>query len=79
MGLGLALAGSFMFTEGLKDLTGKPRPDLLARCKPDLSAASLNRYQVGGLENALSEGAIIVDWHICTNTDMSVLRDGFAS
>ncbi|PLB38761.1 PAP2 domain protein [Aspergillus candidus] len=36
LGLGLAVAGVFMATEGLKDLYGRPRPDLLARCDPDL-------------------------------------------
>ena len=56
MGLGVALAGAFSLTEGLKDLAGKPRPDILARCDPDLSPASLTRYQVGGLRRSLSRG-----------------------
>ena len=79
MGLALALAGAFMFTEGLKDLAGKPRPDLLARCDPDLSTASLSRYQVGGLQKSLSEASLVVDWHICRNRDKFVVNDGFAS
>lgn len=77
MGLGVAVAGAFMVTEGLKDLAGKPRPDLLARCNPDLS--NVNKYRVGGLGGALSEAVIVVDWHICQQTDQHVLRDGFAS
>ena len=73
MGLGVAIAGSFFFTEGLKDLSGKPRPDLLARCNPDLSALAIQKYRVGGVA-----GVRLVDWHICQNNG-SMLRDGFAS
>jgi len=77
MGLGFALAGAFFVTEGLKDLYGKPRPDLLARCDPDLS--SINQYIVGGLSRQLNLAPIIVDHRICRNQDLSVLHDGFAS
>ncbi|PIG85484.1 PAP2 domain protein [Aspergillus arachidicola] len=47
LGLGLAVAGAFMATEGLKDLYGRPRPDMLARCDPDLG--NIGDYVVGGL------------------------------
>ncbi|PKY07317.1 PAP2 domain protein [Aspergillus campestris IBT 28561] len=46
LGLALAVAGVFMATEGLKDLYGRPRPDLLARCDPDLE--NIGTYAVGG-------------------------------
>lgn len=82
MGLGVTLAGAFMVTEGLKDIYGKPRPDLLARCLPNLS--KLTQYAVGGLGleslgQRYGEAPVLVDWHICQQTDAGVLSDGFAS
>ncbi|EXJ77640.1 hypothetical protein A1O3_09868 [Capronia epimyces CBS 606.96] len=80
MGLGLALAGAFMITEGLKDLTGKPRPFMLAVCDPDTSPEAIRRYQVGGLGTSLSSAVpVVVDWHICRNTDKDKMRNAFAS
>jgi membrane-associated phospholipid phosphatase len=80
MGLGVALSGAFVITEGLKDLAGKPRPFLLAVCDPDLSPESIRRHQVGGLGSALDSAVpIIVDWHICRQTDQGKLRNAFAS
>lgn len=80
MGLGVALAGAFLITEGLKDLSGKPRPFMLAVCDPDLSAAALRRYQVGGLGTSVSSAVpVVVDWHICRATDKSKMRNAFAS
>jgi membrane-associated phospholipid phosphatase len=77
LGLGVALAGAFMVTEGLKDIYGKPRPDLLARCQPDLHAIA--KYAVGGIGQIYEEAPVVVDWHICQQSDNSILRDGFAS
>jgi membrane-associated phospholipid phosphatase len=77
MGLGVALAGAFMVTEGLKDIYGKPRPDLLDRCQPDL--AKLAQFVVGGLGQQFGEAPLLVDSRICQQTDNSILRDGFAS
>ncbi len=82
MGLGVALAGAFMVTEGLKDIYGKPRPDLLARCQPDLTRIA--QYAVGGLGltnlgERYGEAPVVVDWHICSSPDDSTLSDGFAS
>ncbi|KIX95397.1 uncharacterized protein Z520_08914 [Fonsecaea multimorphosa CBS 102226] len=80
MGLGVAVAGAFVITEGLKDLAGKPRPCLLAVCDPDLSPEAIRRHQVGGLGTSLQSATpIVVDWHICRTTDQSRLRDAFAS
>ncbi|KIW82476.1 hypothetical protein Z517_05503 [Fonsecaea pedrosoi CBS 271.37] len=80
MGLGVALAGAFVITEGLKDLAGKPRPFLLAVCDPDLSPEAIRRHRVGGLGTSLDSATpILVDWHICRTTDQSKLRNAFAS
>ncbi|KAI2837179.1 hypothetical protein CBS147343_6969 [Aspergillus niger] len=78
MGLGVALAGTFMATEGLKDLYGKPRPDMLARCDPDISA--INEYAVSGLGRRLAGAPTMVTWEICRNKGDETLKvDGFAS
>ncbi|KIW67530.1 hypothetical protein PV04_06775 [Phialophora macrospora] len=80
MGLGVALSGAFVITEGLKDLAGKPRPFLLAVCDPDLSPESIRRHQVGGFGSSLDSAVpIVVDWHICRQTDQGKLRNAFAS
>lgn len=82
LGLALALATAFMITEGLKDLAGKPRPHALAVCDPDLSAASISRWRVGGFGQAFdSTGAtpILVEAGICRNQNAADLRDAFAS
>ncbi|KAI9876621.1 MAG: hypothetical protein M1830_006085 [Pleopsidium flavum] len=77
MGLGLALASAFLLTDGMKYLFGKPRPDLLSRCNPDLK--NIQNYAVGGYGDQINEGILLVSWHICRQTDMSILNDGFAS
>lgn len=77
MGLGIALAGAFLVTEGMKDLYGKPRPDFLALCNPDLT--NIPAHTVGGLGGKLDEAPIIVAWTICKNTGSDVLQEGFAS
>lgn len=80
MGLGLSLASTFMITEGLKDLAGKPRPYAINKCNPDLSA--IDQYRVGGLGTSFDRtGAtpILVSSGICQVTDPAVLREIFAS
>lgn len=77
LGLGVALSGAFMVTQGLKDIYGKPRPDLLGRCQPDLS--KLAQFAVGGLGLQFGEAPVLVDSRICTQADSSILSDGFAS
>lgn len=76
MGLGVALAGAFVVTEGVKDIYGKPRPDLIARCDPDLN--NIGAFQVGGLGQRLGNAPIVVTAGICRNTG-STLDDGFTS
>ena len=77
LGLGLALASALCLTDGMKNLFGKPRPDLLSRCIPDV--ANLEKYVVGGYGGKVPEGMVLVSWEICTQTDLSILKDGFVS
>lgn len=77
MGLALALATAFIFTEGMKTVIGKPRPDLLARC--DLDPAVINNYALGGLGGELPLWNLLVSVTSCRQTDKSKLDDGFQS
>ncbi|KAM7202434.1 PAP2 superfamily domain containing protein [Rhypophila sp. PSN 637] len=79
--LGLALSGvaTWLITSGMKNLFGKPRPDLLSRCDPDL--ANISKYIVGfvgGTNNASIAGQL-VSAAICRTTDKHLLDDGFRS
>ncbi|KAL4796445.1 PAP2 superfamily-domain-containing protein [Aspergillus venezuelensis] len=77
LGLALACAGAFMATEGLKDLYGKPRPDMLARCDPDIE--NIARYAVSGLGQRLQGAPTMVSWDICRNKADMLRMDGFMS
>lgn len=66
MGLGLSLAVSFLITNGIKNVIGKPRPDLLAQCNPDLSKTLSST--VGGIGDQVNEGIQLVSWTICRDT-----------
>ncbi|GKZ24967.1 phosphatidic acid phosphatase type [Aspergillus brasiliensis] len=77
LGLALSLAGAFFITSGLKDVVGKPRPDLLARCQPDLT--NITAYAVGGLGLQREESPIMVTSAICQNPDSTVIKAGFAA
>ena len=77
MGLGLGLALTFFFTEGMKNLFGKPRPDLLARC--NLDPMAVQPHALGGYGNQLPEWNQLVSWTACRSTDRSTLDDGFMS
>ncbi|KAL2221322.1 PAP2 domain protein [Thermoascus aurantiacus ATCC 26904] len=77
MGLGVSLAGVYVATQGLKDLYGKPRPDLLDRCDPDLF--NIAAYAVSGLGERLMGAPTLVTWEICQNKSDMLRIDGFAS
>ena len=77
MGLALAVATAFCITQCMKVLFGKPRPDLLARCQPDLRR--INEFIVGGLGSSVREGTNLVSWRICQQQDAGILSDGFMS
>ncbi|KAI9928728.1 phosphatidic acid phosphatase type [Aspergillus wentii] len=75
MGLAVALAGAYTATHGLKNLVGKPRPDFLARCDPDLS--KITAYAVGGLGQQLEGAPTLVTWEICQNKSNKLRNDIF--
>lgn len=76
-GLCLSLAVAFFVTQGMKNIFGKPRPNLLDRCKPDLS--NIAEHVVGGFGQDISARWTLVDVSICTQTDADLLNDGFRS
>lgn len=81
LGLLMALASSFFFISGIKNMCGKPRPDLLSRCQPDLENAA--KYLIGGLTGDTKLNAppigLLYSASICTQTDSKKLHDGFRS
>lgn len=76
LGLGLAVASAFLITQGMKNLFGKPRPDLLSRCMPNL--ADKEKYIIGGIKE-VSEVFLVYSADICTQPDKHKLDDGFRS
>src|ERR1700712_5541577 len=80
MGLALSLALAFFFTQGMKNLFGKPRPDMLSRCIPDMSPESIRTHTVGGGYGSIFNPEwVLVSAAICTNTDTALVDDGFRS
>ncbi|MCJ1372227.1 hypothetical protein MMC20_003450 [Loxospora ochrophaea] len=77
MGLALALATAFLLIDSMKSLFGKPRPDLLSRCVPNL--ANAQNYSIGGISSQDAQDLVLVSWQICQQPDLSILNDGFAS
>ncbi|KAH8647001.1 phosphatidic acid phosphatase type 2/haloperoxidase [Tricladium varicosporioides] len=82
LGLGLSVLLSFFLTQSMKNLFGKPRPDFLFRCNPDL--ATWQNYVVGGLGSQVPEGIVLVNWEICQSKNgsgvgLSEFEDGFRS
>ncbi|KAI0913081.1 PAP2 superfamily-domain-containing protein [Ustulina deusta] len=76
LGLATSLAAAWFLTNGLKQLVGKPRPNMLARCQPNLS--NIADYVVGGVLTAVSDGRLVTS-AICTNQDKAVVDEGFRS
>ena len=77
LGLGLAVAPTIFFTETLKLLTGKPRPDFLDRCDPDLSLR--DQFTVSGLGASVEGAPRMLDARICRDQTRYVLKHGFAA
>lgn len=75
LGLATGLATTLFITSGLKDLVGKPRPDLLDRCNADTGA--IQQYLVGGL--IITDAEPLVSSGICRQPDTRFLDDGFAA
>ena len=68
LGLFLAQGTAFVITGSLKNLIGKPRPDLLARCV--LNATAITQGDpIGPAFGLLSRD-------YCTQTDSYILQDG---
>ncbi|KAI8683898.1 AcidPPc domain-containing protein [Fusarium keratoplasticum] len=76
LGLVLSLTLSWFFTSTMKNLFGKPRPDMLARCEPDWD--NLKKHIVGGFSWGSMTGQL-VDAGICQQKDEYKLNDGFRS
>lgn len=76
LGLAMSVAVATMVTQGLKNF-GKPRPNCLARCIPDLNAIQQN--MVGGYGQDISDRWVLVAVDICQQADKAVLKDGFQS
>ena len=77
LGLGVSLATATVIFTGVKNLTGKPRPYLLAICDPDMN--HVPRYAVGGLGQNISSLWVMVNEDICQQPDKKWLNDGFRS
>ena len=77
MGLAMSLAVTFFITQGMKSLFGRPRPDLLSRCNPDLNAIA--EHISGGFGPSVPQGQYLVDFKICRQRDQNILDDGFMS
>ncbi|CAL3963886.1 unnamed protein product [Diplocarpon coronariae] len=78
LGLALSTASAFLITNGMKNLIGKPRPDLISRCQPDIANLAKYSYSVFAAESTF-QGFNVVSAGICTQTDDSLLDDGFRS
>lgn len=76
-GLALGIALAFFVTQGMKNLFGKPRPNMLDRCQPDLT--DISSHVVGGYGQDISARWTLVSASICTQTNMRLLNDGFRS
>ncbi|ETS01703.1 acid phosphatase/Vanadium-dependent haloperoxidase [Trichoderma reesei RUT C-30] len=80
LGLLMSVACGFFFISGIKNMCGKPRPDLLSRCQPDLENAA--KYLIGGFRGEAQLGNSIGQLYsadICQQTDKAKLNDGFRS
>jgi hypothetical protein len=62
---------------GIKNLSGKPRPDFLAICQPDLS--KISSHTVGRYGQKISPLWVNVDRAVCQQPDRGVLNDGLRS
>ncbi|KAI1268818.1 PAP2 superfamily-domain-containing protein [Xylariaceae sp. FL1019] len=83
LGLALSIISAWIITQGMKNLFGKPRPDLLNRCQPDV--ANVMKYIVG-FNTPSDDGTLsgpyngqLVSAAICKNPDKAFLDDGFRS
>lgn len=76
LGFALSIASTWFITNSTKNLLGKPRPDFLARCNPDIS--NWTDFIVGGVDvgNGFQR---LVSAEICQGVEGRDLQDGFRS
>lgn len=77
LGLGVSLATTTIVVTGVKNLTGKPRPNFLAICRPDVSR--IPSHTVGGYGQSVSNLWVMVDGGVCQEADRRFLNHGFRS
>lgn len=77
LGLGVSLGTSTVIFSGVKNLTGKPRPDFLSICNPDIN--SVGKYTVGGFGADFNRLWVMVSVDICRQSDKGMLKDAFRS
>ena len=77
LGIGVSLATTTVIFTQVKNLTGKPRPNFLERCQPDLQ--NIAAHTVGGFGQGLSPLWVMVDVEICQQPNKKWLNDGFRS
>lgn len=76
-GLALSVAAAFFVTQATKNLFGKPRPNSIAACIPDLSR--VEKYSVDGYGTTIDDGWTLVSAAICSNPDIKLVNDAFRS
>ena len=77
LGIGVSFATATVIFTQVKNLTGKPRPNFLERCQPNLE--NVAAHTVGGFGQSLSPLWVMVDVEICQQPDKKWLNDGFRS
>jgi hypothetical protein len=77
LGLGVSLATSTVIFTGVKNLSGKPRPNFLSTCDPDLE--NIRKYTVGGVGAEFNRLWVMVNVDICRQSDKEALKDAFRS
>jgi diacylglycerol diphosphate phosphatase/phosphatidate phosphatase len=66
LGLFLSVCFAFTITGALKNAIGKPRPDIISRCKIDVDKTTLKPYELATVA-------------LCKQTDNYLKQDGFKS
>ncbi|KAJ2656653.1 hypothetical protein IWW48_004903 [Coemansia sp. RSA 1200] len=64
LGIFMAMGLNNVATNVVKNVVGRPRPDFIARCQPNV---------------AKNPDLRLVDYRVCTQPDLSILRDGMRS
>lgn len=76
-GLALSVAAAFFVTQAAKNLFGKPRPNSIAACVPDVSRIA--EYTVGGYGSSIDDRWVLVSANICINPNIKDVKDAFRS